>query len=129
MRIARTTATSIEPLWREVLGRRLRSLRLARGERLVETAQRAGISPQYLSEIERGRKEPSSEMVAAISGALDLTLAGLMGRVADDLRRGAVVVDLRSRQSAAVVELPSRADDPIVGLDSVGSLTVLAFAA
>jgi hypothetical protein len=55
--------TSIEPLLREAIGRRLRALRLARGERLVETAARAGVSPQYLSEVERGLKEPSSEMI------------------------------------------------------------------
>ncbi|HJZ28568.1 MAG TPA: helix-turn-helix transcriptional regulator, partial [Streptosporangiaceae bacterium] len=47
-----------EPLWREVLGQRLRTLRLDQQETLAETAGRAGISPQYLSEIERGRKEP-----------------------------------------------------------------------
>src|SRR6185437_2937723 len=47
-----------EPLWREVLGRRLRALRQDQDETLAETAGRAGISPQYLSEIERGRKEP-----------------------------------------------------------------------
>src|SRR5215469_15196915 len=54
-----------EPLWREALGQRLRALRLAQRETLSETAGRAGISPQYLSEVERGRKEPSSEMIAA----------------------------------------------------------------
>ncbi|MBS1907713.1 MAG: helix-turn-helix transcriptional regulator, partial [Actinobacteria bacterium] len=48
-----------------------------RGETLAETAQRAGVSPQYLSEMERGRKEASSEMLAAVSGALDLTLLDL----------------------------------------------------
>ena len=37
---------------------------------LVGRLRRAGISPQYLSEVERGRKDPSSEVLAAISGAL-----------------------------------------------------------
>jgi DNA-binding XRE family transcriptional regulator len=76
-----------EPLWREVLGQRLRALRLQQGETLAETAGRAGISPQYLSEIERGRKEPSSEMIAALAGALDTTLIGLAEQVAGELRR------------------------------------------
>jgi DNA-binding XRE family transcriptional regulator len=76
-----------EPLWREVLGERLRALRLHQGETLAETAGRAGISPQYLSEVERGRKEPSSEMIAALAGALGITLTGLTERVAGDLRR------------------------------------------
>ena len=71
------TDGALEPLWRHLLGRRLRELRLANGERLSETAARAGISPQYLSEIERGRKEPSSEMIAAVAGALDTSLVDL----------------------------------------------------
>jgi len=76
-----------EPLWREVLGQRLRALRRERRETLAETAARAGISPQYLSEVERGRKEPSSEMIAALAGALGTTLTGLTEQVAGDLRR------------------------------------------
>ncbi len=69
-----------------MLGRRLRALRQDRDETLSETAARAGISPQYLSEIERGRKEPSSEMIAALAGALDTTLIILTEQVAGDLR-------------------------------------------
>jgi DNA-binding XRE family transcriptional regulator len=76
-----------EPLWREVLGRRLRVLRQEQQETLSETAARAGISPQYLSEVERGRKEPSSEMIAALAGALGTTLIDLTEQVASDLRR------------------------------------------
>ncbi len=70
-----------------MLGRRLRAARLDQRETLTQTAGRAGISPQYLSEIERGRKEPSSEMIAALAGALGLTLTGLTEQVAEDLRR------------------------------------------
>ena len=70
-----------------MLGRRLRALRQDRHETLAETAARAGLSPQYLSEIERGRKEPSSEMIAALAGALDTTLIDLTEQVAGDLRR------------------------------------------
>jgi transcriptional regulator with XRE-family HTH domain len=76
-----------EPLWREVLGSRMRALRTERDETLAQTAERAGISPQYLSEIERGRKEPSSEMIAALAGALGTTLADLTFAVTEDLRR------------------------------------------
>jgi DNA-binding XRE family transcriptional regulator len=90
-----------EPLWREVLGEHLRSMRQDQRETLSETAGRAGISPQYLSEIERGRKEPSSEMIAALAGALGTTLAGLTEQVAGDLRR---------RQDAAI----SRASGPVM---------------
>ncbi|MGB4137623.1 MAG: helix-turn-helix transcriptional regulator, partial [Microbacterium sp.] len=63
-----------EPLWRELLGAELRRRRRELGDTLIETAASAGISPQYLSEIERGLKDPSSEMMAAVAGALDLTL-------------------------------------------------------
>src|ERR1035438_1397727 len=76
-----------EPLWREVLGQRIHALRLRRRETLSETAGRAGLSPQYLSEIERGLKEPSSEMIAALAGALGTTLTELTFEVAEDLRR------------------------------------------
>ncbi|WP_433671649.1 helix-turn-helix domain-containing protein [Nocardia sp. CA-136227] len=76
-----------EPLWREALGDRLRSMRLDLGEKLTETAGRAGISPQYLSEIERGRKEPSSEMIAALAGALGISVGGLTRQVAEELLR------------------------------------------
>ncbi|MGU3498282.1 helix-turn-helix domain-containing protein [Mycobacterium sp. C31M] len=77
----------LDPLWREVLGRRLRDTRRAKGERLVDVAQRAGVSPQYLSEIERGRKEPSSEMIAAVCGALGIELGRLLGGISADLTR------------------------------------------
>lgn len=76
-----------EPLWREVLGQKLRERREDQGRRLVDVAERAGISPQYLSEIERGRKEPSSEMIAAVSGALGIELARLLGGISADLSR------------------------------------------
>lgn len=75
-----------EPLWREMLGEQLRRRRHDREETLGETAMKAGLSPQYLSEVERGLKEPSSEMIAAIAGALDTTLIELVSSVSDQLR-------------------------------------------
>jgi transcriptional regulator with XRE-family HTH domain len=76
-----------EPLWREVLGERLRALRRRRRRTLSQIAVQAGISPQYLSEIERGRKEPSSEMIAAVAGSLGTTLVDLTSEVTEELRR------------------------------------------
>jgi transcriptional regulator with XRE-family HTH domain len=78
-----------DPLWREVLGGKLRAMRERRGDRLVDVAERAGISPQYLSEMERGVKEPSSEMIAAVTGALGTDLARLVGGISADLSRPA----------------------------------------
>lgn len=88
----------IDELFREVLGATLREMRLDRGERLDDTAGRAGISPQYLSEVERGRKDASSEMIAAVVGALDSSLADVLARVAAELAfaRSAEVIDIRS---------------------------------
>ncbi|MDQ2844807.1 MAG: helix-turn-helix domain-containing protein [Actinomycetota bacterium] len=67
-----------EPLWRELAGDVLRDERTRQRRTLSDVADRAGISPQYLSEVERGRKEPSSEMLSSICGALGLTLSALL---------------------------------------------------
>ena len=77
-----------EPLWRDVMGRQLRRIRHDRGERLADTAERAGVSPQYLSEMERGLKEPSSEMIAAVAGALEIRLVDLTVAVVEELLAG-----------------------------------------
>jgi transcriptional regulator with XRE-family HTH domain len=93
-----------EPLWRHVLGKQLRNRRLARGETLFETAERAGVSPQYLSEMERGIKEPSSEMIAAVAGALDTSLVDLTTGIAEALRtpQAQVLVGPYSRAAFAL---------------------------
>jgi transcriptional regulator with XRE-family HTH domain len=87
-----------EPLWRDVVGRQLRERRRSRGYTLKHVAQRAGVSPQYLSEIERGRKEPSSEMIAAVAGALDTSLVDLTRTSLVDLTLGAAD-DLRASRT------------------------------
>src|SRR6185437_15902505 len=69
-----------EPLWREALGRQLRDERLDRDERIADVASRAGVAPQYLSELERGLKDPSSEVLSAVSGALGLSVLDLTRR-------------------------------------------------
>jgi hypothetical protein len=72
----------VEPLWRESVGRELRRERVATGRRLVDVAEEAGVSPQYLSEVERGLKDPSSELLAAMVGALGLSVLEIATRVA-----------------------------------------------
>ena len=81
-RRSREAPATVEPLWRESVGRELREERLATGRRLVDVAEEAGVSPQYLSEVERGLKDPSSELLAAIVGALGLSVAEIATRVA-----------------------------------------------
>src|SRR3978361_254938 len=75
-----------DPLWRELAGRVLRSERVEQGRTLQQIAERAGVSPQYLSEVERGRKDASSEMLASICGALGLRLADLLAESGRTLR-------------------------------------------
>lgn len=77
------------PLWREAVGRELREERRDQGRTLADVAERAGVSTQYLSEVERGRKEPSSEVIEAIGGALGLVLVDLTARVTRRLRAAA----------------------------------------
>jgi transcriptional regulator with XRE-family HTH domain len=77
--------TEREPLWREAVGQELRQERQEVGRTLADVAEEAGVSTQYLSEIERGRKEPSSEVLQAVAGALDLRLVDLTIRIAKRL--------------------------------------------
>jgi transcriptional regulator with XRE-family HTH domain len=87
---ARRPKAAPEPLWREAIGDRLRHERRRREERIVDVAERAGVAPQYLSELERGRKDPSSEVLSAVSGALGLTVLELTRRAGRYLDRGPV---------------------------------------
>ncbi|WP_114905535.1 helix-turn-helix domain-containing protein [Ornithinimicrobium murale] len=85
-RARRGTVRHVQPpLWREALGRQLRGEREFRGERIADVAGRAGLSPQYLSELERGKKDPSSEMLEALAGALDLSVLDLTRRASAQL--------------------------------------------
>ncbi len=74
-----------DPLLRHLIGEQLRLARAERGETLREVAQRAGVSTPYLSEVERGRKEPSSEVLSAITGSLELSLLELTSAVSSRL--------------------------------------------
>lgn len=117
-----TRSRPLPPLWREVLGARLRRMRQRRRLTLTDTAARAGISPQYLSEVERGRKDPSSEMIAAVVGALGADLAQLLDLTARDLRtRGGVThLDLARTARSARGDHSARGDrasrGPVVAL-------------
>ncbi|MBT2365014.1 helix-turn-helix transcriptional regulator [Streptomyces sp. ISL-10] len=76
-----------EPLWRHVVGDALRRERLAQERTLKDVAEAARISMPYLSELERGRKEASSEVLAAAAKALGLTLAELLTLTQSELTR------------------------------------------
>jgi transcriptional regulator with XRE-family HTH domain len=75
------------PVLRQVVGETLRGRRLRQRQTLREVSARARVSLGYLSEVERGQKEPSSELLAAICGALDIELSELFQDVTITLRR------------------------------------------
>ncbi|HEV7204927.1 MAG TPA: helix-turn-helix transcriptional regulator [Jatrophihabitans sp.] len=75
------------PVLRQVVGETLRGLRMRQRRTLREVAATARVSLGYLSEVERGRKEPSSELLAAICNALDVELSELFAEVSQMLRR------------------------------------------
>lgn len=72
-------------LLREVIGDVLRRSRVEQGRTLREVSDSARVSLGYLSEVERGRKEASSELLSAICGALDVPLSRVLSEAGDDL--------------------------------------------
>src|SRR5437763_11469012 len=75
------------PVLRQVVGETLRGLRMRQRRTLREVSATARVSLGYLSEVERGQKEPSSELLAAICSALDVELSELFAEVSQTLRR------------------------------------------
>ena len=69
-------------LWRELLGAELRAARVAQKRTLRDVSASANIALGYLSELERGRKEASSELLGAICSALDLKVSEVLTRAA-----------------------------------------------
>lgn len=85
-------------LLREELGDVLRSARRARGSTLRDISAKASVSLGYLSEIERGEKEASSELVASICQALEMPMSVVFTEIAH--RAG------RAERASAPVTLP-----------------------
>src|SRR5215469_4563781 len=71
-------------LLRHLLGDALRRLRLRQGRTLREVSASARVSLGYLSEVERGQKEASSELLAAICAALGAPLSQVLREVSDN---------------------------------------------
>jgi transcriptional regulator with XRE-family HTH domain len=82
-----TKGVSQMAVLRHVVGETLRGVRLRQRRTLREVSAAARVSLGYLSEIERGHKEPSSELLAAICDALDVPLSEIFLAVSDTLRR------------------------------------------
>lgn len=96
-------------LVRRLLGDVLRELRLGQERTLREVSTAAQVSLGYLSEVERGRKEASSECLAAICSALDVPLSEVLAQVSEqvaEVELAAIAVDVPS--------LPARSlDSPV----------------
>lgn len=72
-------------LVRQEIGDVLRDFRLQKGRTLRQVAGEASVALGYLSEVERGQKEASSEILAAVADALDTPLSVIMSEVSDRL--------------------------------------------
>lgn len=83
---------------RSVIGSELRRERQAQRRTLRDVASTARVSLGYLSEVERGQKEPSSELLAAICGALDYSMSELLRSASDEF---AIAEALRLPEAAA----------------------------
>jgi transcriptional regulator with XRE-family HTH domain len=107
------------PLLRTTLGTVLRRIRLEQGRTLADVAAAGRISMQYLSELERGRKEASSEILAAVCDALEVDLPDVLAEVG----RGLAKAGAAAEQRAVVVRLGTGADRRAAGVrpgDAVG---------
>ena len=90
-------------LLRTQLGTTLRGHRLSQRRTLRDVSGAARVSLGYLSEVERGQKEASSELLASICDALDLELADLLAEIS---------LELRGAAGGAVRPLAPTADAP-----------------
>jgi XRE family transcriptional regulator, stress-response regulator len=79
--------SAMPSLLREVLGDVLRQARITQGRTLRQVSDSARVSLGYLSEVERGRKEASSELLSAICEALDVPLSQLLTDASEQLTR------------------------------------------
>ncbi|QBS40228.1 helix-turn-helix domain-containing protein [Nocardia sp. CS682] len=97
-------------LLREAIGDSLRRARLAQSRTLREVSTSARVSLGYLSEVERGRKEASSELLAAICAALDVPLSRVLWDVST-IMAGADGLPTRTPADAAAAPLPVEAEE------------------
>ena len=114
-------------LLRQVIGNVFRRLRRERGITLRELAELAQVSVPYLSEIERGRKEPSSEILAAICRALELELSDLLAEVQFDLAT-AVRSTLPVRLQTAAIRVEQSSPQRITSSPRAYTTSAQAFA-
>ena len=74
-------------LWRQLLGQELRAVRTHQGRSLRDVSAHANVALGYLSELERGHKEVSSELLASICAALNVGVSEILHNVAHSAQR------------------------------------------
>jgi transcriptional regulator with XRE-family HTH domain len=84
------------PILRNELGDVLRDTRLGQGKTLRDISSQARVSLGYLSEVERGQKEASSELLSSICEALDVPMSVILREVSDRFELAESLVDPRS---------------------------------
>ncbi|WP_432586503.1 helix-turn-helix transcriptional regulator [Streptomyces sp. HD1123-B1] len=104
-------------LLRRLLGDVLRRQRQRQGRTLREVSSSARVSLGYLSEVERGQKEASSELLSAICDALDVRMSQVMREVSDELSLAELA------ESAAAGEKVPAPMRPMLNPVSVSSVT------
>jgi transcriptional regulator with XRE-family HTH domain len=95
-------------LLREVIGDVLRRARISQGRTLREVSDAARVSLGYLSEVERGRKEASSELLSAICGALDVPLSRVLSDAGDEMEHVEHDALVRETASAANIDATTK---------------------
>ena len=114
-------------LLRGLIGVVLRRIRLNQGRTLRDVADSARVSVPYLSEVERGRKEPSSELLAAICTALDLQLTDLLDEVRFEIAQAQLAeVGGRTRTVTSVMGFAPNASRPQVSNQSFSPVMMVA---
>jgi transcriptional regulator with XRE-family HTH domain len=98
-------------LLRHLLGDVLRRLRQRQGRTLREVSAAARVSLGYLSEVERGQKEASSELLAAICSALNTPLSHVLGEVSDSF----ALAELQNESAVLTPAGAARAGDGELG--------------
>src|ERR1700761_4857415 len=95
-------------LLREVLGDVLRRSRTKQGRTLRQVSDSARVSLGYLSEVERGRKEASSELLSAICDALDVPLSQLLTDASGQLARQGQQPTINSSPTATNIDASTK---------------------
>ena len=99
-------------LLRRVLGETLRGRRLRQRRTLREVSSAARVSLGYLSEVERGQKEASSELLASICDALDVKLSDLLREVSETMRRSERAAEVARMPGRVILPAPARRPVP-----------------